>query len=458
MSSDTIAAISTPLGVGGIGIIRISGEKSREIGEKIFKSARKNFKGFKPYVLHHGWIIGDKGEIIDEVLISYMPAPGSYTGEDVVEINCHGGPAVIQSVLEIVIKKGARLAKPGEFTLRAFLNGRIDLSQAEAICEMVSAVSYGYVKLASSKLTGKLEEKIKHLKHTLEEAKAEFCFLTDFPEEAEEDEAEQEQNFKNTIDEVIKNIKELIENFSLYKVFREGAKVVLVGPVNAGKSSLFNVIIGRKRAIVTDIPGTTRDYIEEVINLDGVAVKLIDTAGIRKTEDKIELEGVKQGRQLMESADLVCVVCDRSEGIPEDLEFLIRSIDRQKSILVLNKSDLPPSSFVYDKIKELKMDFVEVSAKTGKGIDDLILKIKQKILKDIPEPKEDKIVPNLRQTQALKNALKELEEMKKAMYNTPIDLLTVHIDKACEYLSEITGEIYTEDVLDRVFSKFCIGK
>ncbi len=458
-SSDTIAAISTPLGVGGIGIIRISGSKSKKIGKKIFKSAKKGFKDFKPYVLHHGWIKNNKGELIDEVLISFMPAPGSYTGEDVVEINCHGGPAVVQLILEVVLKEGARLAKPGEFTLRAFLNGRIDLSKAEAISEMVSANSSLFVKLSSSKLSGKLKEKIEALRNKLKEVKADLCFLADFPEESEESEEEKEEiDILRKIEEVEREINSIIENFSLYKVFREGATVVLIGPVNAGKSSLFNEIVGKKRAIVAEIPGTTRDYIEEMITLDGVTVKIIDTAGIRKTEDRIELEGVRQGKELIKEADVICVVLDVSDEPSEEILTLLKSIPKYKSLIVLNKIDLNSNPKVYELIKDLNLEFVETSVKEKKGIENLLVRLKDKILKDVPEPKEGEIVPNLRQTQALKKALEELKEFKKRSREIPLDILSIHLDKACESLSEITGEIYTEDVLDRVFSKFCIGK
>ncbi len=457
-SSDTIAAISTPLGIGGIGIIRISGSRSRSIGESIFKSARDKFKGFRPYVLHHGWIIDKDGDLVDEVLISFMPAPGSYTGEDVVEINCHGGPAVVQSVLELIIDKGVRLARPGEFTFRAFLNGRIDLTQAEAISEMVSALSPGAVKLCSAKLKGALEEKVKKLKFRLEDIKATLFFLTDFPEE-HIDYPDEEKKIENSIREVRREIDHLINNFSLYKIFRDGAVVVLAGPVNVGKSSLFNAIVGRQRAIVTDIPGTTRDYIEELVCVDGVALKIIDTAGIRKSEDKIELEGVKQGRKLIETSDLVCVVCDVSKPISKDLYMLFDILEKEKSLLVINKIDLPHDTSSLMEFKRLGLDYVMVSAKTKDGLDELISKIKQKILKDIPEPKEDRIVPNLRQTQSLKMASKELKEMQQGIQtNLPLDLLSLHLDEACRFLSEITGEIYTEDILDLVFSKFCIGK
>ncbi len=458
-SSDTIAAISTPLGVGGIGIIRISGSESKKIGRRIFQPAKKGFKDFKPYVLHHGWIKNKKGELIDEVLISFMPGPGSYTGEDVVEINCHGGPAVVQLVLEVVLEEGARLAKPGEFTLRAFLNGRIDLSRAEAISEMVSAHSSLFVKLSSSKLSGRLKEKIEELKNKLKEIKADLCFFTDFPEESEEFEEENERiNILQKVEEIEKEINSIIENFSLYKVFREGATVVLVGPVNAGKSSLFNEIVGKKRAIVTEIPGTTRDYIEEMITLDGVTVKIIDTAGIRKTEDRIELEGVKQGKELIKDADVILVVLDINDEVSEEILGLLKSIPKDKSLIVLNKIDLKLNPKIFKLINELGFEFVKISVKEKRGIEDLLQKLKDKILKDVPEPKEGEIVPNLRQTQILKKALKEIREFKEKSDKMPIDVISIHLDKASEILSEITGEIYTEDILDTVFSKFCIGK
>ncbi|MBS3780264.1 MAG: tRNA uridine-5-carboxymethylaminomethyl(34) synthesis GTPase MnmE, partial [Desulfovermiculus sp.] len=288
---DTIAAIATPLGRGGIGIVRLSGSDSRRVGESLFRSARRGFCGFASHVLHHGWIVDSEGNKVDEVLLSLMPAPASYTGEDVVEINCHGGPAVVQTVLELVLNQGARLAGPGEFTLRAFVNGRMDLSQAEAVAEMVDSDSQIGMSMAGVKLEGRLKEVIMDLRSRLQDLLALMMTGMDFPEETEAEEDEEDRHreaLASGLQKTKEAVGQLLEAAKRYRCYREGALVVLSGRVNAGKSSLLNALLGRNRAIVTSIPGTTRDYLEEGLNLSGLPVSLVDTVGLRQTLDEVE--------------------------------------------------------------------------------------------------------------------------------------------------------------------------
>jgi len=458
MEFDTICAISTPLGVGGIGIIRISGPQAFSIGKSLFKPA-KAISNIKPYRLHHGWIISKQGKIIDEVLISYMPGPGSYTGEDVFEINCHGGPLVVKTVLEEVISRGARLAEPGEFTMRAFFNGRIDLSQAEAICELISSKGEKSIYLATAKLHGALKEKIKHLRQTLEEIMSQLVATIDFEDE---DIDLNIDYIQNNAKKILEDIEHLIKNHEHYQVVMDGAKVVLCGEVNVGKSSILNAILGRERAIVTPIPGTTRDYIEDMINIEGIPVKIIDTAGIRHSKDEIEIIGVSRGIELIKEADIICLVFDSSKPISKNVQEIVELKPVDKIIAVANKIDLTPHPDLECEIKTLTqmgIKVIEVSAKTGKNIDLLLKSIAQKIMGNRPEPTHQDIVPNLRQLQQLKQAREEIISFITGLnQNTEIDLLYLHVETAVNHLKEITGEIVTEDILDKVFANFCIGK
>lgn len=456
MNNDTICAISTPLGQGGIGIIRISGKNAYKIGTSLFKSS-KNKRYIKPYTLHHGYIVSSQGIILDEVLVSYMPAPKSYTGEDIFEINCHGGPVVVQTILKEVVLQGARLAEPGEFTLRAFLNGKIDLTKAEAILEIIDAKSEKSLEFATTKLSGQLKEKIEVIKEKLIDIMSQVVAEIDFDEDIEID----LYSINNSVVKIIDEINSLIKNHEQYSVIMQGAVVVLCGEVNAGKSSLLNAILGRERAIVTDIPGTTRDFIEDIINLNGVSIKLIDTAGIRNTQDQIEIIGVKRGLELIQQADLVLLVFDCTKKLSDDVIQICSLVPNHKILAVANKIDLGfPTS--YEDTKNFfinnKIDVIGVSAKTGENLDELLKKIPQKILGKKPEPTGTELVPNLRQTQGLKGAKRELEAFVHQIHSVEIDLLYSHLEMATKYLKEITGEITTEDILNNVFANFCIGK
>ncbi|MCF8104377.1 MAG: tRNA uridine-5-carboxymethylaminomethyl(34) synthesis GTPase MnmE [Desulfohalobiaceae bacterium] len=454
---ETIAAVSTPLGSGGIGIIRISGPESRSIGLELFVPAKTGFSGFKAYVLHHGAIKDKAGGLLDDVLVSYMPGPGSYTGEDVLEINCHGGPAVVQTVLERVLELGARAAERGEFTLRAFLNDRLDLSQAESVAELIAAPAEGGLRFAGQKLSGAFGRHVFALKEKLLQIKADLSADLDFPEDHLEPLSP--QALLVGLQEVELPLKRLLDNFSRYNCLREGALVVLAGRVNAGKSSLLNCLLGRSRAIVTPVPGTTRDYLEEAVNLRGLPVRLVDTAGLREAGDQVEQAGLDQGQELIQAADLVCLTLDVSEPLQAEILRRATEIGPEKVLLVHNKWDLMPVELNETDLSPPGFDSVLVSAKTGRGLDDLIEGIRQKIIGNKAEPGSDELVPNLRQREKTRSALQALKECEQALaQGVGFDALTVYLDEAASSLSEITGEITSDDVLEQIFSRFCIGK
>ncbi|WP_291318474.1 tRNA uridine-5-carboxymethylaminomethyl(34) synthesis GTPase MnmE [Desulfonatronospira sp.] len=453
----TIAAIATPMGQGGVGIVRLSGPASLDIAEKLFVPGPR-FKGFKAYKLHYGWIKNTQQQILDEVLLAYMPAPYSYTREDVVEINCHGGPAVLEGVLEALYHQGAEPAAPGEFTKRAFLNNRMDLTQAEAALEMINAPTQEGALLAGDKLQGHLKERVNFLRESLEELKKELCLAVDFPEE--DLECLPLDDLANRATAAVQEIDELIRAFEQNRVFREGALVVLAGRVNAGKSSLMNALLGRQRAIVTSIPGTTRDYLEETLNLEGLPVRLVDTAGRRPTRDKIEMMGLETGRQLISRADLCILVLDASlQPAADDLDIL-EEVSPAKLVLAVNKQDLVRGTpgWVQD-LKDKGLQLVHTSATLGQGLEELTTAVRFRILEEKrPEPTSS-VAPNLRQKTALEKSRRELLLLaEEARQEVPHDVLGVRLDYACTFLDEITGRIVTEDILNSIFENFCIGK
>jgi len=457
-AKDTIAAIATPPGDGGVGIIRISGSNCRAITEQLFRAANSAFKDFIPYRLHYGHVLDPEGRELDDVLCAFMPGPNSYTGEDVVEINCHGGRAVLSAVLQEALGYGARLAERGEFTYRAFMNGRIDLSQAEAVAEMIHAPTKAAMHLAQVKLSGLLGEKIGSLRHRLEHLRAQLAIAVDFPED--EIECLSHEELIATSSEVRSEIETLIAAVDRTRAWREGALVVLAGRVNAGKSSLMNALLGRNRAIVTDQPGTTRDYLEESINLDGLNIRLADTAGIRQTDDAIEAAGLEMGRELMERADLVLLLADGTAPMSDETMSTAERLAPKKGLAVLNKCDLDGFDAAHAApLSALGFDVATISAKAGTNIDTLCAMIRDRILHGAGQPDPDELAPNARQAAILAEAAEELLGMEQdTAADIPYDLLSVRLETACNILSGITGEITSNDVLNSIFDSFCIGK
>jgi tRNA modification GTPase len=452
---DTIAAIITPIGVGAVGIIRLSGPKSLEVLQKLL---RPDHKGLKPYRLTHGWIANRQGRILDEVLVVYMPGPGSYTGEDVVEINCHGNPAIMEAVLEAVFSLGVRHAEPGEFTKRSFLNGKMDLTRAEAVLEMINAPTEAGVFQARKRLKGDLARKIDSLRDTLQALKEQLCLAVDFPEE--EIECLSRQDLACRVNDCQGKISQLVSDFEQARVWTDGVLVVLTGRVNAGKSSLMNAIIGRERAIVTEIPGTTRDYLEEAINIKGLPVRLVDTAGLREAFDHVEIKGMERGRELIECADILVLVMDSTlEPSAHDLQ-LLNSTKPENLIIALNKWDLISSAPDWTEEIEQKYPMVyRISAKNGMGLKDLSAGILKGALSGKIPKAEGTLIPNLRQKSGLEKASGELMALaREALSGIPYDLLAIRLDYACSELDQVTGRITPDEVLNSIFDNFCIGK
>lgn len=456
---DTIAAIATPPGRGAIGVIKISGEKSLEILQKIFKPFKPR-SHFESHRFYYGHIIDPKTEeILDEVLVVYMKKPYSYTREDVVEIHAHSGYFNLRKILELVLREGARPARPGEFTLRAFLNGRIDLAQAEAIEELISAKSEKALKLALSSLSGRLSQLVQDLRERLLLALAQVESAIDFPEEDIEI-MNPPELIHLLSKEIIPVIEKLIKNYEEGKIYKEGISLVISGKPNVGKSSLMNALLREERAIVTPIPGTTRDFLEEEVNIAGLPVKLIDTAGLRETTDPVEKIGVERALQKLKEADLVLFLIDVSEKPDDETLQLYEKIKEYPHLVVLNKIDLQPNYLEeWKRLFEGKAEVIPVSVKEGINLELLSQKIYEKITSErgaeIPE-----VVPNLRQKVALETAKAHLEEaIRELEKEEPLpELVSLELRSAISALSEIIGEVTTEDLLSEIFSRFCIGK
>ena len=455
MLFDTIAAISTPKGEGGIAIIRISGDKSFEILDKIFIKKNPNADlGF--YKLNYGFI-KDGEKIVDEVMAVRLKAPKSYTCEDIVEINCHGGTLVSEKVLELVLRNGARHAESGEFTKRAFMNGRIDLSQAEAVMDIIQGKTEKSVSLSLDQLRGDLRDKVNEFKKALLDITAHVNVVLDYPEEGIDDPLPVE--LRDNLEKVYEEANRLIDSYDTGKKIKEGIKTVIVGKPNVGKSTLLNALLHEERAIVTHIAGTTRDVIEEIINIKGIPLVLVDTAGIRKTDDIVENIGVEKSKQFIEKADLVLLVLDASKELEnEDIEVINQIKENKKKVIVLlNKIDLN---------KKINLaghnlgNIVEISAKDNIGIEDMQEKIYSYIVEeDVENSSEKLIITNIRH----KTALEKTKDAIRNIFETidmglPMDLISVDLKEALDSLSEITGEISSEDILDHVFGNFCVGK
>ncbi|BBM37317.1 tRNA uridine-5-carboxymethylaminomethyl(34) synthesis GTPase MnmE [Pseudoleptotrichia goodfellowii] len=455
MLFDTIAAISTPKGEGGIGIIRISGDKSFEILSKIFNMKNPN-KDLGFYKFNYGFV-HDNGKIIDEVMTVRMKAPKTYTCEDIVEINCHGGNLITEKVLELVLKNGARHAEQGEFTKRAFMNGRIDLSQAEAVIDLIQGKTEKSISLSMDQLRGDLKEKINKFKKALLDVTAHVNVVLDYPEEGIDDPLL--ENLRENLEKVYKEANILIESYDKGKKIKEGIKTVIVGKPNVGKSTLLNSLLKEERAIVTHIPGTTRDIIEEIINIKGIPLVLVDTAGIRKTEDIVENIGVEKSKQFIEKADLILLVLDASKELEkEDIEVIEKiKENNKKTIVLLNKIDLERKIDLSNYDLE---NILKISAKDNIGIDEMEEKIYSYIVEeDVENTSEKLIITNIRHKTALEKTKEAVNNIFETIDNgMPMDLISVDLKEALDALSEITGEISSEDILDHVFGNFCVGK
>ncbi|MFI3210858.1 MAG: tRNA uridine-5-carboxymethylaminomethyl(34) synthesis GTPase MnmE [Peptostreptococcaceae bacterium] len=455
---DTIAAIATAPGEGGIGIIRISGSRSLDVCESIFKSKfNKKIKDYEPRTLVYGSIL-DGENIIDEVLVAYMKGPNSYTAEDVIEINCHGGFISVKRILELILSKDVRLADSGEFTKRAFLNGRIDLSQAEAVIDVIKAKTSTSHMVAQSQLEGTLANKIKNLRMNVTEVLAHLEVSIDFSEEDVEEITYKTLKEKGL--ELRDEIKKLYDSAESGKILRDGLKTVIIGKPNVGKSSLLNKILKEERAIVTDIAGTTRDIIEEFVNIKGIPLKIVDTAGIRETDDVVEKIGVEKSRESLESADLIVIVLDYSKKLSKEDIDILDKIKNKKTIVLLNKIDLEKNIDIKEIEQYVDKDFIiEISALKEIGIDKLQDKIESMVYKGSVSNSSDLIITNSRHKDALSKAYESINDALIAIDgNIPYDFIEVDFKNVWDYLGYINGDTIKEDLLDTIFTNFCIGK
>ena len=455
---DTIAAISTATGEAGIGIVRMSGEDSVEIAEKVFRHiGNKNLTEIKNRMMSYGHIIDENEKVIDEVLIVKMMAPNTYTRENMVEIYTHGGIISVRRVLNLLLDNGARIAEAGEFTKRAFLNGRLDLSQAEAVIDIIKAKTDESFDQSIKQLEGSLTGIITEISDEVTKMMGIIIANIDFPEDDVEE--YQYETLLNDAKKVKENINSLIEGSSRGRLLRDGINTVILGKPNVGKSSLLNAMLRYEKAIVTDIPGTTRDIIEDYVNLDGILLKITDTAGIRETEDKVEAIGVSRAVKSIEGADLIIAIFDGSEKFDENDEEIIKLLEGKKSIVLVNKSDLE-SKNTDEELKSFFGDreFMNVSIKKG-TILDIENKIKDMFFSGDLKAKEEFYINNLRHVRALKEAVKFIDSAIEGLETREfLDCIEVDLRGALDELGNITGETTTEDILDKVFSEFCIGK
>ena len=457
LNKETIAAISTGLSNSGIGIVRISGDDAFQIIDRIYKG-KKKLSEADSHTIHYGFI-KDGDEIVDEVLVSVMCAPRTFTGEDTVEINCHGGVYVVQRVLETVLKNGARPAEPGEFTKRAFLNGKMDLSQAEAVIDVITSKNEYALQSSVSQLRGSVKKKIETMRETLLYHTAFIETALDDPEHISVD------GYGETLEKELipirEELKKLIDSAGNGRIIKEGIRTVILGKPNAGKSSLLNVLSGRERAIVTEIEGTTRDVLEEQIHLNGLNLNMIDTAGIRQTEDVVEKIGVEKAREYAESADLIIYVADASRKLDENDREIVQIIAGKKVVVLLNKSDLEPVLTREELGIFLEDEFpvIEVSAKEEKGIRELEQQLKTMFLSGDLSFNDEVMITNMRQKSALQDAYMSLRKVQESIEDQmPEDFYSIDLMDAYEALGSITGETIGEDLVNEIFSKFCMGK
>lgn len=455
----TIAAISTAPGIGGIGIVRMSGEEAFSILNKIFKAKKDfNIEEVKGYTIKYGYIVKED-EIIDEVLVSFFKAPNSYTTENLCEISSHGGAYVVRRILETCLENGADLAEPGEFTKRAFLNGRIDLSQAEAVIDIINARTEKEAKSSINQLEGSLSKQIKKIREMLMSVMVEIEVSIDYPEY----DVEEVSNSKayNMLLEVQDKLNSLKNSFENGKIIKNGIKIALLGKPNAGKSSLLNAILKEERAIVTDIEGTTRDTIEESITVSGIPVHIIDTAGIRNATNEVEKIGIEKSRKMAEEAELVIAILDGSREIDEEDIEILQLLKDKKSIVVLNKIDLGNTKINKEDIVNIigEKEIIEISAKENIGIDKIYETITKMFELNEINLDNETIITNIRHKDIISNAIKECEKAISATKEKmPIDIIGIYIKDIMEDLGKITGESVSDEIIKEIFSKFCLGK
>lgn len=456
----TIAAISTAPGIGGIGIIRLSGESTFEIIDKIFKQKKcQDIHDIKGYTIKYGHIINPmNNQIIDEVLVSFFKKPHSYTTEDMCEINSHGGLIIMQKILEVCLKNGAEMAEAGEFTKKAFLNGRIDLSQAESIIDIINSKTEKETQASITQLNGFLSEKVNSIRKEITDIMVNIEVNIDYPEYDVEEVTENQTT--NMLNHVKKSLEELEKTFYNGKIIKDGIKVAIIGKPNAGKSSLLNAILKEERAIVTEYAGTTRDTIEEFMNIDGIPLKMVDTAGIREAKDEVEKIGIEKSREMANNADLVIGIFDLTKELDIEDEEIIKILEGKKSIIVLNKIDLlKEDKKIDDRILKLNKTIIKISALEKIGIE----KLNEEIIRlfKINEINFDNeiIVTNVRHKNLISKALKNTKlALKSVEDGMPLDIIAIYIKEMLEDLGLITGENVSENIINEIFAKFCLGK
>lgn len=436
----------------------MSGDECFKILEKIFKQKKQeDIENIKGYSIKYGWII-DGNNIIDEVLVSYFKAPRSYTKENMCEINSHGGIIVMKKILEICLKNGARLAEPGEFTKKAFINGRIDLLQAESVIDIINAKSEREAKVGISQLEGNLSMKIKQIKQEILDVMVNVDVSIDYPEYDVDDVTNTE--ILNMLDSVESKLKKLEKSFDNGKLIKDGVKVAIIGKPNSGKSSLLNAILNEDRAIVTEYEGTTRDTIEEFVNIRGIPINLVDTAGIRDAKDEVEKIGIEKSKEMAEKSDLVIAIFDSSKNLSKEDFEILKIIQNKKSIILLNKSDL--NSILDEKNTELiklHTKIIKTSILKNEGLEDLYDEIEKMFNFNEINFDNDVIITNIRQKNLISKSIENIEKARETINkNMPIDIIAIFIKSILEDLSEITGESVNDDIINEIFSKFCLGK
>ena len=458
---ETIAAISTAPGTAGIGIIRMSGKDVFSVLKKIFKPIKEeSIEEIKGYTMKYGKIFNpETNEIVDEVLVSYFKEPKSYTQENMCEINSHGGTIVVRKILELCLKNGAQMAEPGEFTKRAFLNGRIDLAKAEAVINLINAKSEKETKASINQLEGNLSLEIKKIKKMILSLLADIEASIDYPEY---DEAEEVSNNKalTKLDEIQKELEKLNKSFETGKIIKDGIKVAIIGKPNSGKSSLLNAILKEDRAIVTDIEGTTRDTIEEFVTIDGIPFKFVDTAGTRKADNKVEEIGIEKSKKVAKESDLIIAMFDNSKKLTKEDEEILDFIKDKTAIIILNKIDLKEKILEQEeRITKSGKDVIKISLLSNCDLSGFYKELNMLFELNKINPDNEIIITEMRHKKLIEDAISHTENAKKTILdNIPIDIISINIKEIIEDLSKITGENVTEDVIKEIFSKFCLGK